>query len=231
MTTALVSGASRGLGRALAIDLARDHHVVGFARSTAVDGLPPQVDYLPGVDLSDATTWTPLDEHLVASDVLVNNAGMAHDGLLATQGEQRAAAVLDLNLGATLELTRRYVRARLRARRPGVIVSIGSIVGHRGYAGLVAYGAAKAGIDGMTRALARELGPKGFRVNAVAPGFFPSDLSAGLTERQEAQIVRRTPLGRLATVDDIVPVVRFLISDDARFITGQSIVVDGGITA
>jgi 3-oxoacyl-[acyl-carrier protein] reductase len=123
-----------------------------------------------------------------------------------------------------------YIRQRLTNKQPGVIVNVSSIIGIRGYAGLAAYSASKGGLDAMTRALAREMGSKGFRVNSVLPGYFESDLSKSLTEKQKQQIENRTPLGRLATYSDIVPVIRFLALDDSSFMTGQSIVVDGGIT-
>ena len=137
---------------------------------------------------------------------------------------------LQQNLISTLVLTKRYVRERLRVRKSGIIVNISSIIGIRGYAGLAAYSASKAGMDGMTRSLARELGPKGFRVNSVLPGYMETDMSKSLDSSQRNQIIRRTPLGRLATTVDVVQVVEFLISDRSSFVTGQSIVVDGGIT-
>src|SRR5262249_9726568 len=136
-------------------------------------------------------------------DALVNNAGAGLDGLLAVQGVGAIDDALGLNLRAALLCAKWYVRARLGAHAAGVIVNVSSIVGIRGYAGLAAYGAAKAGLLGMTRALARELGPRGFRVNAVLPGYLDTDMSSALAKGQREQIRRRTPLGRLGTVDDI----------------------------
>jgi 3-oxoacyl-[acyl-carrier protein] reductase len=115
-------------------------------------------------------------------------------------------------------------------RRGGCIINISSIAGIRGRTGVVVYSATKAGLDGMTRSLARELGPRGIRVNSVAPGYFESEMVNGLDEAVKARITRRTPLGRLATVDDIAAVVLFMMSPSASFITGQTIVVDGGLT-
>lgn len=228
----VVSGASRGLGLALCDDLSRDHTVTGFARAAALspDSGDHAWDFRGGVDVSDRDSWEPLMVPLAAADVLVNNVGVAHDGLLATQGGASVERIIDVNLTSVLLLTKTYLRLRLAQRKPGVIVNISSIIGIRGYAGLAAYSASKGGVDAMTRALAREMGPKGFRVNSVLPGYFDSELSSTLDTPQRKQIVNRTPLGRLATTGDIVPVVRFLISDGAGFVTGQTLVVDGGIT-
>lgn len=228
----VVSGASRGLGLALCDDLSRDHIVTGFARALApAHGNGDTAwDFRGGVDVADRDSWEPLMEPLAAADVLVNNVGIAHDGLLATQGGESVERIIEVNLTSVLLLTKTYLRLRLAQRKPGVIVNISSIIGIRGYAGLVAYSASKGGVDAMTRALAREMGPKGFRVNSVLPGYFDSELSSTLDTPQRKQIVNRTPLGRLARTGDIVPVVRFLISDGAGFVTGQTLVVDGGIT-
>jgi len=229
--SALVSGASRGLGLAICRDLSQDHHVTGFARSQLVEasGLF-KWDFVPHVDIASTETWGPITDALAEADVLVNNVGVAADGILATQAQEEIERVIHTNLTSTLLLTKSYIRLRLTQRKCGVIVNVGSIIGIRGYAGLVAYAASKAGLDAATRALAREMGPKGFRVNSILPGYFESDLSVSLNNRQREQIVRRTPLGRLASVDDVVPVVRFFASEEARFVTGQSLVVDGGIT-
>lgn len=221
----LVTGTSRGLGRATALHLHdAGHEVVGCARSEA--DLPFR--HIGGIDFAEPETFAPLLAELGEFDALVNNVGIAHDGLLATQGEKSIARVIDVNLTSTLLMIKHYSRRRLRSG--GRIVNISSIIGVRGYAGLVAYSASKAGLDGATRALARELGPKGFRINSVLPGYVDTDMSAALSGAQRTQIIRRTPLGRMATAEDIAPVVAFLISDASRFVTGQCLVVDGGIT-
>lgn len=233
LKTALVSGASGGLGEAICLSLSETHHVYCFARSTqqpkAFDGVD-NITYFGGLDVTLATKDERITEVLRLTDVLINNAAIAFDGLLATQPERSLEQVLDTNLLAPLKLIRSYVRLRLQARVAGNVINISSIISKRGYAGLAAYSASKAGLDGATRALARELGPKRFRVNAVQPGYFESTMSAALDEAQRNQIIRRTPLGRLAHTSDITPLVLFLASDDSRFITGQSITVDGGIT-
>jgi len=136
---------------------------------------------------------------------------------------------VDLNLKGALYLT--WVCARFMIqRRGGCILNISSVNGLRGHSGVAVYSATKAGLDGMTRSLARELGPRGIRVNSVAPGYFESEMVERLDDTTKARITRRTPLGRLASVNDIVGVVLFMISPSASFITGQTIVVDGGLT-
>jgi 3-oxoacyl-[acyl-carrier protein] reductase len=233
MSRIVVSGASRGLGRAIALHLATDHEVTTFARGEAES--PEELEragirHIGGIDMANPSSLDGLADLLADSDGLVNNAGMASDGLLATLGFESLKEVIDVNLVGTLYLTKLYLRGRLARRLPGNVVSISSITSTRGYAGLSVYGASKAALNAMTASLAREMGHKGFRINAVLPGYFESSLSAGLTPEQKAQIVRRTPLGRLAETADIAPVVAFLLSDESRFITGQCIVVDGGLT-
>lgn len=162
-------------------------------------------------------------------DILINNAGVASEGVLPVMRESEIARVLDINLKAAILLTRATTRVMLRRSR-GCIVNISSILGLRGASGLSVYAASKAGLIGFTKSLARELGSRRIRVNAVAPGYFETEMSASLSSAQKAQIIHRTPLGRLGMVEDVVPVVDFLVSDQARFITGEVIVVDGGVS-
>jgi 3-oxoacyl-[acyl-carrier protein] reductase len=230
----VISGASRGLGRALALRLAAEHEVITFARGNpenADEFRAASIRHIPGVDLADPASLDELTPLLAEADGLVNNAAIAHDGLLATQSLESLTEVLGVNLIGTLYLTKLYLRSRLARRLTGNIVTISSVASIRGFSGLSVYGASKAALDSMTRSLAREMGHKGFRINAVLPGHFDSRLSSGLDAEQRNQIIRRTPLGRLADTDDIVPVVEFLLSEESRFVTGQCIVVDGGLTA
>ena len=162
---------------------------------------------------------------------LVNNAGVAGDGVLATYPVVDIERIIQTNLTGALHMARLMARHILRRPGGGRIVNISSIIGSRGYSGLAAYSASKAGMDGMTRALAREMGRRGVTVNSVAPGYLDTEMSSTLGDDQRRQVVNRTPLGRLGTIGDVCPVVRFLLGDDARFVTGQTLVIDGGITA
>jgi 3-oxoacyl-[acyl-carrier protein] reductase len=163
-------------------------------------------------------------------DVLVNNAGVARDGVLGLFGEHDVDTVIDLNLKGTIAVTRAVVRRMLSHDDGGRIVNISSIVGLSGYRGLAVYSATKAALDGFTRALSRELGGRGITVNSVAPGYLRTEMSHGLDEAQLEQIVRRTPAGRLGEPDDIARVVQFLADPVNDYLTGQVIVVDGGLT-
>jgi 3-oxoacyl-[acyl-carrier protein] reductase len=163
-------------------------------------------------------------------DVLVNNAGMARDNVLGLVRDEDVDAVIDLNLKATIHVTRLVSRRMLR-QGSGRIVNVSSVVGLSGYRGLSVYSATKAGLDGFTRALARELGPRGITVNSVAPGYLRTEMSHGLDAAQLGQIERRTPAGRLGEPEDVAAAVRFLASPEAAFITGHVLVVDGGLSA
>jgi 3-oxoacyl-[acyl-carrier protein] reductase len=160
---------------------------------------------------------------------LINNAGIARDGVLAMMRPADIDAVLDVNLRGSLHLTRLVARPML-ARTGGSILNISSIIGLRGYSGLAVYSATKGGLDAMTRALARELGPRNIRVNSIAPGYLETEMSSTLGDEQRLQIVRRTPLGRLGRPADVVGAVLFLLSPASSFITGQTFVIDGGVT-
>jgi len=237
----LLSGGSRGLGAGILEHLlAAGHSVATFSRRATklTDRLgnnPTLSDRFTysNVDASDADALrgfvTHAQERFGRIDVLINNAGVAYDELLAMTPEEHIDRMLSVNLRATLLLAKECVRLMLR-QRSGSIINVSSIVGVRGFSGLAAYSSTKAGIDGMTRSLAKEVGKRNIRVNAVAPGYLDTDMSEALTARQRMRMVRRTPLGRLGLVSDIVPVIDFLMSDTSAFVTGQVIHVDGGIT-
>jgi 3-oxoacyl-[acyl-carrier protein] reductase len=162
---------------------------------------------------------------------LVNNAGIAQAGILASFPNVETDKILRVNLGGAIQAARAASKYLLKNDGSGGrIINISSIIGSRGYNGLAAYSASKAGMDGLTRALARELGRRKITVNSVAPGYVATEMSSTLTPSQLAQIVNRTPLGQLAAEEDITAAVRFLLSDAAKMITGQTILVDGGVS-
>ncbi|MGQ9370217.1 SDR family NAD(P)-dependent oxidoreductase [Azospirillum sp. ST 5-10] len=239
----LVTGGSRGIGLAIVERLLAEGYRVATcsrSRSPALDRLEAahgaarlhRIACAIGDPAQEEALFAGLAEWLDGQDLygLVNNTGIAGEGVLATFPTVDAEQLLQVNLLGALRVTRLALRRMLRQPPGGRIVSISSIVAQRGYTGLAAYAASKAGLDGMTRALAREVGRRGITVNAVAPGYVATELSASLGERQRAQIVNRTPLGRLAEPAEVAAVVAFLVGEDARFITGQTLVVDGGIT-
>ncbi len=161
-------------------------------------------------------------------DALVNNAGVTRDTLIARMSDEDWEAVIDTNLRGTFNTCRAVARKMLR-RKTGSIVNLSSVVGMHGNPGQANYAASKAGIIGLTKALARELGSRGVRVNAVAPGYIATELTDVLNERQRGLILQNTPLGRLGEPEDVAGAVRFLCSDEAAFITGEVLLVDGGL--
>jgi len=162
-------------------------------------------------------------------DVLVNNAGIAVEGILPTMRPCEIEAAVSVNLTAALVLAHACSRLMLR-QGSGCIINISSVHAIRGHSGVSVYSATKAALDGLTRSLARELGPRKIRVNSVAPGYFDSEMVAHVPDEQKQRIARRTPLGRLARIDDVANAIHFLTSEQASFITGQILVIDGGIT-
>lgn len=218
--------------------LDKGHHVATFSRSAtdAVQQLSSHpsfgerftyasVDALNAADLR--TFVKDCNEKWGRVDALINNAGVAYDNVLAMTPDEQIERMLDVNLKAALLLAKECSRLML-AQNSGNIINIASIIAERGFRGLSAYAATKAGMIGMTRSLARELGPRGIRVNAVAPGYLETEMSGSLGDEQRSQIERRTPLGRLGTVEDVVPVIEFLLSPASGYVTGQVITVDGG---
>jgi 3-oxoacyl-[acyl-carrier protein] reductase len=179
-------------------------------------------------DVSDAEQARALVESAGELDVVVNNAGVTRDGLIARMPDDDWDSVLETNLGGTFYTCRAAARGMMRRRR-GSIVNLTSIVGLHGNAGQTNYAASKAGIIGLTKSLARELGSRGVRVNAVAPGYVETRLTEVLPEELRAGMLANTPLGRLGTPGEIARAVRFLCSDDASFITGEVLLVDGGL--
>jgi 3-oxoacyl-[acyl-carrier protein] reductase len=179
-------------------------------------------------DVADAEQAAALVEQAGDLDVLVNNAGVTRDTLLARMSDEDWRIVLDTNLGGVFHTCRAAARGMMR-RRSGSIVNVTSIVGLRGNPGQTNYAASKAGIIGFTKSLARELGSRGVRANAVAPGYVRTRLTDVLPEQAQAAILVNTPLGRLGEPQDIAGAVRFLCSDEASFITGEVLLVDGGL--
>ena len=237
--TSLVSGGSRGLGLAIVERLLeRGDEVATFSRSgsESLDRLGERHGHrlvAERLDASDAEAVrgfvARVGERFGRIDHCVANAAIAHEGVLATMTDAEIDAMLAVNLRGSIVLVREAVRQMLVNRSTFASVTvISSVVAARGSPGLSVYAATKAGLEGFARSLARELGSRGIRVNALAPGFLETELSASLSEEDRGRIVRRTPLGRLGQAADIVGAVEFLASPRAGFITGQVITIDGG---
>jgi 3-oxoacyl-[acyl-carrier protein] reductase len=238
----LITGGSRGLGAGLVRSfLEQGDNVATCSRSPSANteawGSDPSLQerfYYEALDLADQAACAALAKNVIERfgriDVLVNNAGLARDGVIGLVRDEDVDAVIDLNLKGTIYITR-VVSRRMLLQGSGRIINISSVVGRSGYRGLSVYSATKAGLDGITRSLARELGSRGITVNSVAPGYMRTEMSHGLDESQLVQISRRTPAGRLGEPEDVAAAVRFLASPEANFITGHVLVVDGGLTA
>ena len=230
--TALVTGASRGIGRGIAVELARAGASVVVAYHSGRDEAHAVATDLGGravqADVSDPESAKALVEEAGDLDILVNNAGLTRDGLIARMSDEDWREVLDTNLSSVFYTCRAAARGMMR-RRSGAIVNISSIVGVHGNPGQTNYGATKAGIIGFTKSLARELGSRGVRANVVAPGYVTSRLTDVLPEEATKAMLAATPLGRLGDPADVAGAVRFLVSEEASFITGEVLLVDGGL--
>ncbi|WP_216207826.1 3-oxoacyl-[acyl-carrier-protein] reductase [Clostridium estertheticum] len=239
--TAVVTGASRGIGRAIALKLAKHgaNVVVNYRNSVeAVQEVVKEIEAL-GVKVlaiqADISSYTDVENMIKKSveefgsiDILVNNAGITKDGLLMRMKEADFDSVIDINLKGAFNCTR-HVAAIMLKQRSGRIINISSVSGLTGNAGQVNYSAAKAGIIGMTKSVAREFGSRGVTCNAVAPGYIQTDMTEDLPAKVKDTIMGTIPLKRLGRPEDVANVVAFLATDDAAYITGQVINVDGGM--
>jgi len=230
--TALVTGASRGIGRAIAVELARAGATVTLSYRSGKDEAEEVARETGGRAVQADVSQPGQAKELVGAagdlDILVNNAGVTRDGLLARMSEEDWSDVIETNLGGVFHTCRAAVRGMMK-RRAGSIVNISSIVGLHGNPGQTNYSASKAGIIGFTKALARELGNRGIRANVVAPGYVDTRLTQVIADEMRELMLANTPLGRFGAPEDIAGAVRFLCSDEASFITGEVLLVDGGL--
>jgi len=237
---ALVTGASRGIGQAIAVELGKMGAVV-IGTATSSNGAQNIADHLKQqqiegaglvLDVKDsvsvANMISHIEQHLGQPLILVNNAGITRDNLMLRMKDEEWLEVIDTNLNSLYRLSKALLRGMTKARF-GRIINIGSVVGTMGNAGQVNYAAAKAGLEGFTRALAREVGSRGITVNAVAPGFIATDMTDKLSSEQKDLMLKQIPLARLGTTYDIAKAVGFLASENASYITGTTLAVNGGM--
>jgi 3-oxoacyl-[acyl-carrier protein] reductase len=238
---ALVTGGSRGIGRAIGLRLARQGADVAFSFRGNAEAAKATADEIGSIgtkalsiqgDVKDPASAETVVKAALDTfgkvDILVNNAGVTRDDLIMRMSEDAWREVLETNLFGAFWMTKAVTRPMLKARA-GRIVNITSVSGQAGQMGQANYSSAKAGLIGLTKATARELASRGITVNAVAPGFVLTELTKDLPEALQAELIARTPLGRFGTVEEIADAVAFLVSDEARYITGQVLAVDGGL--
>lgn len=237
---ALVTGASRGIGRAIAEALAAQGAVVACV-ATSVASAQAAADACAlltpgatahGVDVSDTPAVQALVKEVTSSlgglDILVNNAGITRDGILMRMGEEDFDRVVAVNLKGVFNFTQAATRALMKAS--GRIINVSSVVGVIGNAGQANYAASKAGVLGFTRSVAKELAGRGVTANAIAPGFIETDMTAALNEQQRAELLSGIPLGRIGSAEEISSLVTFLAGPAGGYITGQTLIVDGGLS-
>jgi 3-oxoacyl-[acyl-carrier protein] reductase len=229
---ALVTGGSKGIGRAIALELGKAGAEVVVGYRTGREDAEAVASEIGGraveADVSDPESAKALVAEAGDLDILVNNAGVTRDGLLVRMSDEDWRTVLDTNLGSVFYTCRAAARGMMK-KRGGSIVNISSIVGVHGNWGQTNYGASKAGIIGFTKSLARELGSRNVRANVVAPGYVKTQLTDVLPEEATQLMLANTPLGRLGDPADVAGAVRFLCSDEAAFVTGVVLLVDGGL--
>ncbi len=240
-SVAIVTGSGRGIGRAIALELAvagakvivnyagrvdKAEETVKLIREAGGECLAVQADVSQAADV-DRLIKTTLD-HFGKIDILVNNAGITRDSLLLRMKETDWDAVLATNLKGVFLCTKAVSKGMIK-QRSGVIINISSVVGISGNAGQANYAAAKAGIIGFSKSIAKEFASRGIRVNAVAPGYISTDMTESLADGVQTEVLRAIPLGRLGEPEDVAKVVRFLVSPEASYITGQTLCVDGGM--
>ena len=230
--TALVTGGSRGIGRAIAVELGKAGASVVVGYRSGADEAEAVAKEVGGravqADVSSPDEARSLVEEAGDIDILVNNAGVTRDGVLARMTDDDWREVVNTNLGSVFNTCRAASRGMMK-RKSGSIVNVSSIVGLRGNWGQTNYAASKAGIIGFTKSLARELGSRGVRANVVAPGYINTRLTDVLPEEARDAMLTNTPLGKLGDPEDVAGAVRFLCSDEASFITGEVLLVDGGL--
>ena len=236
----LVTGATRGIGKAIALTLGKaGATVIGTATSEAGASNVSQMlddEKISGkgilLDVNDNDQISKLDETIKKDfgsvDILVNNAGITRDNILLRMKEDEWEDIINTNLTSIYKMSKSVLRGMIK-KRSGRIISITSVVGAMGNAGQSNYGAAKAGIIGFTKSLAREVGVRGITVNAIAPGFIETDMTDSLPEDQKEALASQIPMGRLGTADEVAQVVLFLAGDSGSYITGQTIHVNGGM--
>ena len=237
---AVVTGAGRGIGRAIALAFAAEGADVVCVSRTAENAEKVAAEvraqgrraWAHAVDVADSAAVTGAAERILGEttrvDILVNNAGITRDGLLMRMSDADWDAVVNTNLKGAFHFTRALARTFIR-QRSGRIINVASVIGLRGNAGQCNYAASKAALLGFTKSVARELASRGVTVNALAPGFVETDMTGGLTEELKQNILRQVPLGRFGQPEDIAQAAVFLAGPGARYVTGQVLVVDGGM--